>query len=413
MVLVPLPAPRGFRPPLIPFFRAQLIDGEEFAWNVDRFGAVALVWSCSFKKQDMVVIAGKIGPFYDRTTGIWRISDAYVAAQQGLAMETFISRNAERPWARRDVYGFKFVAFLDAAPACSPSLHKALARGFVRSWKDRFFNPRLVLNNPKRLNILIQNRVKALSPLPPLAMLLPMVSKGQAKGVSVPVCLALRLPTLIKAIRARACMLSAGYVDVSSLDASNQQSVLGDLVCYFTYEPLRAALCGVSAEKCVPGVPEHVCQEALVLMSRLKRMRRQSAARASQESARHLPLCLLNAPFENKQRFQLANILKKANATINPELVETLSDGDASRIKQFQAATKWAARHTTVHTPSCRGMGGRCKFRRGFEIDTTACAQNIAKRCGIVDLEDLKGPFSECASPAAAIAFGIALCKKK
>ena len=103
MALAPLPAPQGFRPPLIPFFHLQLIDGEEFAWNVDMFGAVALVWSCSFKKQTLVMIAGKIGAPYEAETGIWRISDAYKAAQQGLTMEAFISRSSERPWARQDL----------------------------------------------------------------------------------------------------------------------------------------------------------------------------------------------------------------------------------------------------------------------------------------------------------------------
>ena len=172
-------------------------------------------------------------------------------------------------------------------------------------------------------------------------------------------CLALRLPTLIKAIRARACLLSKGYVDVSSLDAGKQQSVLGDLVWFFTYEPLRAALCGVSAKSAFPG------SQSTSAKKRSSSCRGSSGCAGNRlqgraGKARNLPLCLLNSPFENKQRFQLANVLSQRNH--NSELVETLSDGDASRIKQFQAATKWAARHTTVHTPSCRGMGGGANF---------------------------------------------------
>ena len=58
-MLYPEGVPRGFRRPVIPLLKTRLVDGEELAWNVNAFGAVAIRCMCIFRKHDIVLIAGK------------------------------------------------------------------------------------------------------------------------------------------------------------------------------------------------------------------------------------------------------------------------------------------------------------------------------------------------------------------
>lgn len=412
-MLYPQGAPRGFRRPLVPLFKAQLIDGEEIAWNVAQFGAVAIKCMCIYKKCDIVLIAGKIGPFYDASTGIWRVSDAHLASKHGMTMETFLQKNDERPWGLRMAYGFRAVLFLKEAPACADSDLRHMLRGFVQAFKRKFFDARLVLNNPKRLNALVHEHVRTLTPLPPLAMLLPAVSGNLAVGSLVPAWLALKLPTLLAAIATRTCHLAGGAVDVSKmLTGDQQQQVVADLIWAVSYEPLRAALSTSSPRgPKTKNVPANVRAEAAQLIARIQTMRRQKALRASEEAAKVMPMCLLSKPFNNKARVSMANTLRAAGATVDSALVEELSDGQKSRVKQFRAAVEWASKHFEVHPPSCRGMRDRCPFAtfaNGFAPDHKQCACNMAARSGVADIEDLAFSLD---SPATAIKFGLMLKK--
>ena len=411
-MLYPEGVPRGFRRPVIPLLKTRLVDGEELAWNVNAFGAVAIRCMCIFRKHDIVLIAGKIGQFYDPATGIWKVSDAHLASKHGMSMATFVEKNAERPWGLRMAYGFRAVGFLQSAPACTASDLGHILRGFVQAFKRRFFDARLVLTNPKRLNALVHEHVRALNPLPPLAMLLPAVSGNLVAGCLVPVWLALKLPTLLAAIATRACCLSGGFVDVSvMLTCEQQQQVVGDLIWAVSYEPLRSALSKSSASFKAKGVPAEVRREAEQLVLRIRSMRRQSALKASEDAAKVIPLCLLSKPFNNKARVWMANTLRGAGASIDNALVEELSDGRQSRVKQFYGAVEWASRHTKVHAPSCRSMRGRCPFStvsNGFAPDHKQCARDIAGRSAVTDIEDLAYRLD---SPATAVKFGLMLKK--
>ena len=413
-MLYPEGVPRGFRKPIIPFLKAQLVDGEEITWNVAQFGAVAIRCMCIYKKHDIVLIAGKIGPFYDASTGIWKACDAHLVSKHGMTMETFLQKNDERPWGLRMAYGFRSVGFLRAVPACANSDLRHMLRGFKQAFKRKFFDARLVLNNPKRLNALVHEHVRTLNPLPPLAMLLPAVSGNLAVGSLVPVWLALKLPTLLAAIATRACHLAGGAVDVSKmLTCEQQQQVVADLIWAVSYEPLRAALTTSSSPKgaSAKNVPANVRAEAAQLMARIKSMRRQKALRASEEAAKVMPMCLLSKPFNNKARVSMANTLRAAGASVDSALVEELSDDQKARVKQFYAAVEWASKHTEVHPPSCHGMRHRCPFatfENGFAPDHKQCARNMATRSGVADIEDLAFRLD---SPVTAIKFGLMLKK--
>ena len=417
MLRVAAPPP-GWIPPAIPFRRAAFVDKEQVKWNVREDGAAAIVFSV-VKHGTRVVIASKLSPdtFYDTKTGIWAARCETDVLNESMPIASFVEKNRQRPWGKRDRYGFKKRAFAQK----SANMTMAGARA---AFKQPFYNIRNCLFNERAFREKIKARTAQLCPLPYPGMSLPVLSNHKVAGDGlVDWAIAQHLPTLRALVAARKCIIAAGKVNLLDLTEPAKIAALGELVWWAHFEPYRAAMAEEAHKdgtqrpgKRTRGVPIECIDEARALATRLKRAKKLADDAAAKQSAGVLPKCMLKADsrFDVKQRCQLAAVLKKAGSSISHELALELAGSNPKRAEEFQNYvkffdTKWNERKAPVISCSRKHCRGECPFNG----NTAACALDITARATgkVADIEDMLCPkhIVAFASPVDAVKHGIAL----